>query len=126
MKKKGSVKPTHLVRKRNFETVLLDAIDEGLVELGESIKTTIYFHLEKNYYLKRNLIPQNLDGFSVSMQKIFGSGESVIENLIMRKLCESLNVSYRGVEGRGFQAAVEEIRTRAPVLMVKIAGYVKA
>jgi len=40
-----------------FDRLLLEAVDEGLMSLGESVRQVIYYHLEKNNSLRRDAIP---------------------------------------------------------------------
>jgi len=41
------------LNENEFNKVLLDAIDEGLLALGESVRQAIYWRLENKYNLKR-------------------------------------------------------------------------
>jgi len=79
--------------------------------IGKSCRTSIYFYIEKSS-IKRDQIPQRLEDFSSTIQKIFGQGSLVIQRLILRKLCAKLNVNYESVKDREFQVAVGEIRNR--------------
>ena len=38
---------------KNFEQILLEAIDEALLSLGENVKTSIYFHLDDLFKIKK-------------------------------------------------------------------------
>jgi hypothetical protein len=69
-----------------FEEILLISIDEALFSLGESVRQSIYFHLEEQFHLKKKQIPKCLKKFQDSMEKIFGSGARFLEILIMKNL----------------------------------------
>jgi isocitrate dehydrogenase kinase/phosphatase len=69
-----------------FNKILLDSIDGALLSLGESAKQSIYFHIEHNYKVTRNQIPQNLEQFQRALEKIFGVGSQYLEILIMKNL----------------------------------------
>ena len=69
-----------------FNKLLLNAIDEALNSLGESVKQSIYFHIEKKFSVARNEIPENLVEFQGGLEKIFGAGARFIEILIMKNL----------------------------------------
>jgi hypothetical protein len=73
-------------KQNGFDKLLLDSIDEALLSLGESAKQAIYFHIEHNYQVTRNQIPQNLKQFQTALEKIFGVGSRYLEILIMKKL----------------------------------------
>jgi hypothetical protein len=75
---------------RDFERLLLEAIDEGLSSLGESSKQTIYYHLERSFNLRREDIPTRIIAFTQAIENIFGVGASFVEILIMKKLYEKI------------------------------------
>jgi hypothetical protein len=70
----------------DFDPLLLASIDEALLSLGESVKKSIYFHLEKNFKVTRNDIPAHLAQFQTGLEKIFGLGARFLEILIMKNL----------------------------------------
>ncbi|MGB9914884.1 MAG: hypothetical protein ACPLIG_03880 [Candidatus Bathyarchaeales archaeon] len=69
-----------------FDKLLLSAIDEALNSLGESVKQSIYFHIENKFNVARDTIPRNLEEFQGGLEKIFGTGARFIEILIMKNL----------------------------------------
>ena len=69
-----------------FDELLLTAIDEALISLGESVKQSIYFHMESKFCVPRQDIPDNLNHFQAGLEKIFGAGARFIEILIMKNL----------------------------------------
>ena len=52
-----------MVRK-NFEELLLGAIDEALASLGDSAKQAVYFHLENKFKITKNEIPERIEDFA--------------------------------------------------------------
>jgi hypothetical protein len=70
----------------DFNLLLLNSIDDALLSMGESAKKSVYFHIEKNYRVEREQIPQELEQFQTALEKIFGIGARYIEILIMRNL----------------------------------------
>ena len=79
-----------LLSKLNFEELLLEAVDEGLSSLGESLKQAIYFRLEKHFNLKRQEIPYKIEDFADAIEEIFGTGANLLEILIMKRLHEKI------------------------------------
>ena len=73
-------------KSQEFDKLLLSAIDEALNSLGESVKQSIYFHIENKFSVARNAIPENLVEFQGGLEKIFGTGARFIEILIMKNL----------------------------------------
>ena len=105
---------TLATKSREFDKILLIAIDEALTSLGESVKQSIYFHIENEFKVARKDIPENLEKFQEGLEKIFGAGARFIEILIMRNLHMKIGlplkmegeqlefVEYIGVAKRGF------------------------
>jgi hypothetical protein len=70
----------------------MEAIDEALSSLGESVKQSIYFHIEKKF-VARNEIPENIKEFQGGLEKIFGAGANFIEILIMKNLHAKIGIT---------------------------------
>jgi hypothetical protein len=71
---------------KNFETLLIEAVDEALASLGDSAKKAIYFHLKNKFQISRRAIPNHLEIFEDGLEKIFGEGAQFLEILIMKGL----------------------------------------
>ncbi len=80
-------------KSKKFDFMLLEAIDEALTTLGESVKKSVYFHLETTYKIKRHQIPTEIDEFSNSLDKMFGLGARYIEILIMKKFYPKIQIT---------------------------------
>lgn len=65
---------------------MLEAVDDALSSLGESVKQAIYFHLENKFEIARKDIPYRLKDFAEGLENIFGLGAQFIEILIMKNL----------------------------------------
>ncbi len=74
--------------RKDFDKLLLEAVDEGLSSMGESSKQAIYFHLEKSFNIKRQEIPCKIKVFEHSVEEIFGLGADFLEDLIMKRIHE--------------------------------------
>jgi hypothetical protein len=72
--------------KKDFDILLLDAVDEALSAIGEPPKKAIYCHLEQEFGIKRKEIPKRQAEFSNALEKIFGLGAKHIEIMIMKTL----------------------------------------
>ena len=100
-----------------FEDVFQDSVEEALSCLGESVKKSIYFHLENSFLLSRQDIPCRVKDFSDALERIFGLGAKHIELLIMEKLYMKVNCSYKWegpkwlVPDLTFEQYVELMRT---------------
>lgn len=91
--------------KRNFEKLVLEAVDEGLSSLGEPSKLAIYFHLEKSFHIKRREIPYKIEAFAEAIEKIFGLGANFLEILIMKQLYERIGGVFEWNESTEFMFA---------------------
>ena len=103
-----------MVKRSEFDKLLVSAIDDALTSLGESVKQSIYFHIENKFNVARNDIPENLKDFQGGLEKIFGTGARFIEILIMKNLHTKIGlplkmeseqlefVEYIDVAKRGF------------------------
>lgn len=84
--------------KRDFDKLLLEAVDQGFSSLGESSKQAIYFHLEKRFNIKKQEIPHKIEAFADALEKIFGPGANFLEILIMKQLHEKVGQSFKWPE----------------------------
>ena len=87
---------------KDFDELLLEAVDEGLSSIGESAKQAIYFHLEKSFNIKKNDIPYKIEDFAAAIEKIFGLGANVLEVLIMKLLYEKVGRTVQLHEPKDF------------------------
>lgn len=78
-----------------FDKILLSAIDDALNSLGESVKQSIYFHIENKFRVPRKDIPENLCEFQGGLEKIFGTDARFIEILIMKNLHSKIGVPLK-------------------------------
>jgi hypothetical protein len=88
----------HLIKNcegKKFEDVLLETLDEALSTLGETVKKSIYFHLQREFLIAKQDIPYKINDFSDALEQIFGSGARTLEILIMTKLHQKIRSRYR-------------------------------
>jgi hypothetical protein len=81
-------------KEREFEAILLEAVDEALSTLGQNVQMSIYFHLETKFGLPKQFIPDRISDFSNALEKIFGPASKKIEILIMKFLNEKVKCTY--------------------------------
>ena len=81
--------------RRDFEKLLLEAVDDQLTSLGESSKQALYFHLERGFNIKKQEIPRKTEAFVDAMEKIFGQGADYLEILIMKRLHSKMGLDVR-------------------------------
>ena len=83
-----------LLHSRDFDSLLLEAVDEGLGWLGESAKQTIYHHLEKDFNIRRSDIPLKIERFTEAIEQIFGTAAALLEIQIIKNLHEKVGDSH--------------------------------
>lgn len=66
---------------------ILKCIDLALGCLGESVKRSLYYYLEKDFMLKKFDIPKRPEAFENALKMIFGEqGKKVIEKMILTEI----------------------------------------
>lgn len=81
-------------KSKGFDKLLLGSIDDALGALGESAKQSVYIHIERNFRIARNEIPENLSQFQEGLEKIFGMGARLLEILIMKNLYSKIGHEF--------------------------------
>lgn len=89
-------------KRKDFDSLLMESIDEALTSLGESAKQSIYYHLEDKFKISKKEIPRRIGDFANGIEKIFGLGAHFIEILIMKKLYEKIGMSLEWNEDKEF------------------------
>jgi hypothetical protein len=84
-----------LAKRSKIDRLLVSAIDEALTYPGESVKQSIYFHIEKQFKVARNEIPENLEEFQVGLEKIFAASACFIEIQIMKNLHKKIGLPLK-------------------------------
>jgi len=72
-------------------------------------------YLENNSHFKLEEIGEEPKAFSAGLERLLGSGASVIEKLILKNLCRRLRLEYEEKEGYGFSDYVKELNKSALV-----------
>ncbi|MEM0008300.1 MAG: hypothetical protein QXR89_08600 [Candidatus Bathyarchaeia archaeon] len=93
-----------------FKKALVEAIDEGLLMLGENGREVIYFRLKQSYALKKEDIPGYPEIFVECLRSIFGSGAEVIEKAIIKSLYSKLGLEFHVKKDFGFLECLNEAR----------------
>ncbi len=75
-----------------FSAVMLEAIDEGLLALGD--RDVIYSYVERKSQIRREEIPENLESFNRALSGLFGPAVETIENIITTRLYERLGLNF--------------------------------
>lgn len=96
-----------------FEKILLETIDEGMVQVfGNTSTGVIYDYLKGNHKLSKEDIPENLEVFSFSLEKMFGFGAILLEKLVLKKLYKKLGLKYEEKKGYKFLDYIKELKSQ--------------
>lgn len=96
-----------------FNELLLKIIDEELKQVfGEVATLIIYSHLENNYSLRREEIPEKMEVFTRGLEEFLSSGAQVIQKIILQKLSSCSGVQCQVKEDYSFVDYVTEIKNK--------------
>jgi len=97
-------------REEQFAEILNEALDSGLLLLGESARKAIYFHLKKDFSITKENAAGRMEAFARGLESIFGAGALVIERSILNVLYSKLELSYENNEDSGFVESLKRAR----------------
>jgi hypothetical protein len=78
-----------------FNKILMEAIDDALSSLGEPVKESIYYNLEKMFNIKRYDIPCRIDEFCDALERIFGLGAKPLQIMFMKHVHDRVGIVCR-------------------------------
>jgi hypothetical protein len=90
--------------------IILEAVDLGLLNLGETTRHTIYYHVWRIQGLKREEIPDRLDEFYEALLKLLGAGTKAVERLIVRSLYDLVGREFTENSGWTLLDYVRHVR----------------
>ena len=70
-------------KQARVDSAILEAFDESLSSFGESVKTAVYRQFEKDYNLGEQDIPNNIEKFAATVERLFGIGAGLVETRIL-------------------------------------------
>ncbi len=76
---------------QKFDQLLVESIDEVLGSLGEPVKNHLYIHLENDFSITKNELPQQIEEFSRFLFRIFGSSANHLEIRFMKTLYSKIS-----------------------------------
>jgi len=77
-----------------FREILLEAVDHGLMVLGEIVREAIYERIEKDHGLKRTEIPERLEAFHKALESTLGMTAKTVERLVAKNLYQTLGLNF--------------------------------
>jgi PAS domain S-box-containing protein len=112
---------------RQFNELLLAAIDDTFSSVGASAKTAIYFHIEKKFNIKKEDIPSSMAQFSQALDQLFGIGSKPLQKIFKQqlKLKVKTNSQISDEESLDLDGFVNEIRTATVALATNESEFSK-
>lgn len=98
-------------KRTKFDEKLVRITEKVLKQIfGEDATASICKYLEKNYCLKLEEIPHRPDVFTEALESYLNSGATVIEKIILEKLCSNSGVDLERVEEKTFPERLNELK----------------
>jgi hypothetical protein len=79
---------------RKFSKLLLEAVDHGLLMLGETSRQAIYDCIENSYQINRGQIPEKLDAVHGALTDLLGRGANMVETIAAERFYKALNLTF--------------------------------
>ena len=97
------------MRHQEFNSTLLEAIDESIGELiGERVLKSLYSLLQKHYDVTRDELPYRLDTVYKLLREVFGiHATGTISKRIIRRLYLKLNLEFEDSADLGLKEYVD-------------------
>jgi len=97
----------------SVDNLLLSVVDETMKHVfKEKGAEAIYAFIENNSHLKFGEIAEKPEVFSAGLERLLGSGATVIEKLILKNLYSKLGLKFEEKKGYQFSDYVKELRRR--------------
>ena len=77
-----------------FRDALPEAVDCGLMVLGEIVRQAIYGQIENHHGLKRAEIPERLEAFHKALGCVLGVSAKTVARLVAKNLYQRLNLNF--------------------------------
>ena len=85
-----------------MELMPLESTDYGFSNLGDMKRTSICFHLELRFELRKKDTSGGIDDFSEAIERLFGLDTRLLEALIMKKSNEKISRRCKGKAQNGY------------------------
>ena len=78
-------------QRQDFSVLLVESVSEVLTDLlGKRVMDAFYDHLERQYSISKDEIPQRLNDFLLILERTFGKAGPVVERRVAKKLYAKL------------------------------------
>ena len=91
-----------------FADVFLRSVDRGLSVLGDSVRSSVYYHIERKHGLSRRDLATKPGDFADALEGLFGAGTGILLKMIVKELYLSAGLELREREDWKFSDYVAE------------------
>jgi len=91
-----------------FTDVFLRSVDKGLSVLGDSVRSSIYHHVERKHGLSRRDLAMKPGDFADALEDLFGTGAGTLLKAIVKELFLSVGLEPRERENWKFSDYITE------------------
>jgi hypothetical protein len=108
---------------QSFDDFFCDAISEALSDLGDAVKQVICYYLEKSFKLHIQDIPGRKDEFAKAIDELLGPGAEPLEDLIIRKLIERIDVKITLLPESSGECFVDSVKRAAEIYQSRMPAW---
>lgn len=94
----------------DFRKLLLEAVEDGLSLLGDCSKQTLYNHLESNFKIGKQDIPDKIEQFSDAIEKIFGQSAKLLQIEIIKNLYKKVKSDFEYPDKKSELVFIEYVK----------------
>ena len=102
---------TDILEVSESRSLILEAVDDGLLVLGESGRHALYYQVEKRFGINREEIPYRIDDFHKALESMFGPPCKILERIIAKELYSKLGLRFKERKSWTLSDYLEEIKT---------------
>lgn len=103
-----------------FNTILFQAVYEGLNSIGASIPPAILSYLEKDGSIGPGRVINDPKAFDEGLKRIFGFGAKVIEKKILEILYEKLRIQEEVQDRFNFSEEIQNVQKILPSVKMHV------
>ena len=101
---------TDILKVSESRSLILEAVDDGLLVLGESARHALYYQIEKRFGINREEIPNRIDDFHKALENLFGPPCKILEKIIVKELYTKLGLQFKERKSWTLADYFEEIK----------------
>lgn len=93
---------------------MLSALDEGMKNIfGKTTAKAVYYHLQKQYLIRLEDIPERPHAFAKAIKEIFGkTGAEIIETFLVKDLCTKFEIKGQKREVNNIADCMDKLKIR--------------